>query len=257
MTTRLRTLVFVAALVAILTPAAFAQNDSFDTSVFLTPGQPAVMLRLDAVNTQRWYATWVQPSRSYCAEVTTSWASEFTRGNPAVTVFASDGSTQIIHNADMLNEPAGPFQARACWTESLTEPTIARYIRVIQVGATTQNYVLRVVETTLWSSWYFVGGDYNSFLLMRNTTNLPVHFVATWRNAAGTVVGTSGSVTVSAHGGVGINAKTYITDPVTNYNGTIEIAHDGSPDALVGQMTSLSSSTGLGFDAPLFQRKPW
>jgi hypothetical protein len=48
-----------------------------------------------------------------------------------------------------------------------------------------------------------------------------------------------------------------VGDPATNFNGTVEIAHDGSPDALVGQMTSLSATTGLNFDAPLFQRRPW
>jgi hypothetical protein len=37
----------------------------------------------------------------------------------------------------------------------------------------------------------------------------------------------------------------------------VEIAHDCSPEALVGQMTSLSASTGLGFDSPLLQRRPW
>jgi hypothetical protein len=40
-------------------------------------------------------------------------------------------------------------------------------------------------------------------------------------------------------------------------NGTVEIAHDGSPDALIGQMTSLSALTGLGFDAKMFSRVPW
>lgn len=256
MITRFRTFVFVAAFMAIVSPAAFAQNNTAGTAAHLTIGQTPVLLNLSvAPNTERWYDIQVRPGRSYCAEVTTSWLAEYTQDNPAVTVYAADGTTVIASNGDIGTEPDANFQSRACWMDAAS--AILRYIQVTQAGTTSHNYQLRITETTLWSSWYFVGGDYNSFLLMRNTTDADVSFVATWRNAAGTVVGTSGTLTVPAHGGAGINAKTYISDPVTNFNGTIDIAHNGSPDALVGQMTSLSSTTGLGFDAPLFQRKPW
>jgi hypothetical protein len=39
--------------------------------------------------------------------------------------------------------------------------------------------------------------------------------------------------------------------------GSVEVAHDGSPEAIVGSQTTLSSITGLSFDTILFQRKTW
>ncbi len=77
-----------------------------------------------------------------------------------------------------------------------------------------------------------------------------------WRNPAGAEIGTT-SGTVAGNAALGINARNFIGNPAVNFNGTVEIAHTGSPQALVGQVTSLSATTGLGYDATLFQRQPW
>jgi hypothetical protein len=257
MISRFRTFVFVAAFVAMVSPAVFAQNTTYANRIALGVGVPAGFYLGPGV-ADAWYWWYPVAGRSYCVEsaVNPAYTNQYSN-DTVLYVYRADGTTLIGSNDDGSGEPTLGRGSRVCWvadSDAQVTVDLKQY-----GGAPAQNryYSVRIVETTLWSSWYFVGGDYNSFLLMRNTTGSTVHFVATWRNAAGTVVGTSGTLTVPAHGGVGINAKTYITDPVTNYNGTIDIAMDGSPDALVGQMTSLSSTTGLGFDAPLFQRKPW
>jgi hypothetical protein len=37
--------------------------------------------------------------------------------------------------------------------------------------------------------------------------------------------------------------------------GSVEVAHDGEPDALVGSQTTLSPATGLSFDTITMQRR--
>jgi hypothetical protein len=85
---------------------------------------------------------------------------------------------------------------------SKTDPPTPRYA------------TLRVLETTMWSSWFFQGGDYNSFILLRNTTRTFVNFIITWRSAAGVVVGTYSGI-VHGNRGIGVNSRNYVADPAT------------------------------------------
>ena len=41
------------------------------------------------------------------------------------------------------------------------------------------------------------------------------------------------------------------------FAGSVQIAHSGSPEAIVGSQTTLSTSTGLSFDTLFFQRHAW
>ena len=209
----------------------------------------------DGDQTAKWFKYVPHAGRSYCAEVgsgaDTSGAVEAVSADPVVEIFASDGTTSLADNYDAAMEPESILGARACFIAPST-PTF--YVKVTDFASGTFIYRMRVVETTLWASWFFIGGDYNSFVLLRNTTNSPVNYTITWRNPAGTVIGTR-SGTVAGNAALGINARSHISNPAVNFNGTVEIGHDGSPQALVGQVTSLSASTGLGYDSTLFQRQ--
>src|SRR5207249_3878447 len=113
------------------------------------------------------------------------------------------------------------------------------------------SYVLTLAETTLWANWFFIGGDYSAYIILRNTTDTTVHSTITWRGADGASVGT---VSVAIPAGA---VKFY--DARTNTNGaaagSVEIAHDGEPQALVGSATTLSATTGLSFDTLTMQRR--
>jgi hypothetical protein len=37
----------------------------------------------------------------------------------------------------------------------------------------------------------------------------------------------------------------------------VQVAHNASPEAIVGSQTTLTTSSGLSFDTILFQRRPW
>ncbi len=140
-------------------------------------------------------------------------------------------------------------------------PTVAQagtnYIRLTPFSATTATQIvtLRVVETTLFCPWFFVAGDYNAFSLLRNTANSSRSITVTWRGLSGASAGTT-TVTVPANGTVILNARDFV-NPATFSNGSVEVAHAGSPEQIVGSTTTLSGTTGLGFDAMFEQRRPW
>ena len=105
----------------------------------------------------------------------------------------------------------------------------------------------------MFCPWFFIAGDYNAFSLIRNTTSSSVNYTVNWRNSAGAIVGTT-SGAIAGNGSAALNARTFV-NPLTTPNGTIEIAHDGSEDALKASTTTLSASTGLSFDALFEQRR--
>jgi len=248
-----RFLVLLFVLVLLIPASAEAQNTSAGTAVDMMMGQ-RINLTLDATTTQRWYRVVLYPNRSYCFETGTL-ESSYTSGDPVVTVYASDGTTVLAENDDTPQEPDALFLSRACF--AYTAAASYAYVTVTPYsGNATQSYTLRAIETTMWAPWFFVSGDYNSYLLLRNTTSSSVTFTCTWRSSSGTVVGTY-TAAVPANGGVGVNAKTYISNPTLNFNGTVELTHNGSPDALVGHMTSIGATSGINFDSPFSQRKPW
>jgi len=40
-------------------------------------------------------------------------------------------------------------------------------------------------------------------------------------------------------------------------SGSVDIAHDGEPQALIASQTTLSGSTGLSFDTLMVEREAW
>jgi hypothetical protein len=242
---------------------ALAQNNTQIGSVSLGIGQKAVDFDMGGVSpaAERWYWIWPQQGQSYCVETGLAESQGYYKADPLLAIYRASETAAFATNDDSFGEPQLGHGSRICWI-SVDSTVVYIQVRPHPSSNPSNNatvyavYSLRTVETTMWSSWFFQGGDYNSFVLLRNTTNLGVNFKITWRNPSNAVVGTYAGYVVGG-AGVGVNSKTYIPDPVTNYYGTVEIAHDGSPDALVGQMTSLSATTGLGFDAPFFQRRPW
>ncbi|HEY6147801.1 MAG TPA: hypothetical protein VIZ69_08880, partial [Thermoanaerobaculia bacterium] len=58
------------------------------------------------------------------------------------------------------------------------------------------------------------------------------------------------------NGAIVLNARDFV-NPAVFSNGTIEIAHTGSPGQLSGSTTTLSGTTGIGFDADFKARPTW
>jgi hypothetical protein len=240
----------------LLAPAELlAQNVSSGTAARLTIGQQAVVQTLADNTSQGWFVFQPRAGRSYCVSVTFSQMSVFqggmTQGDPVVTVLQSDGTTVVASNDDIGTEPDATLQSRACFIWPAVGTT--GFLRATQISNTANSYDVRIIETTMFCPWFFIAGDYNAFTLIRNTTDSAVNFTVNWRNSAGAIVGTT-SGSLAGNGNAAFNARSFV-DPAAAASGSVEIVHDGSEDALKASTTTLSATTGLGFDALFEQRR--
>lgn len=237
--------------------ALFAQiNTTSATAANLQWGQHVDSLFNSATPTQFWYTNIVVGGRSYCVE---TGQFEGTYGDqkldPVLTIFHADATTQIVQNDDLANEPRADAHARACFIATSDELVFTE-ITPAAGGTANGKVELRFTETTLFCPWYFISGDYNAFSLIRNSSKTALNgVVITWRGLSGAVAGTT-TVSIPANGTVVVNARDFVSS-VTFPNGSVEIAHTGSLDQLAGSTTTLSGTTGLGFDAQFTQRRPW
>lgn len=241
--------------VLLLPLAAFGDNLTFGGAARLMIGDAGAKATYTGTQ-QRWYDIQVVAGRSYCAEVTTD-AFERDRIDPRVDVYQQNGTTLIVGNDDANTEPKSRRGSRACWIASATRTNLVRVKHFSTSSTPTFNtFHLRVVETTMWCPFWFIGADYQAFSLLRNTTNQTINVEITWRNSAGAVVGTV-SASVGANNNLVRNARLDVNLPAVDTTGSIDVAHDGSPDALKGSTVTLSASTGLSFDALFEMRRPW
>jgi hypothetical protein len=202
------------------------------------PGTTALVELPDATSEQ-WIAIDVVGRRSYCALLA-----------PAPTAVEPAASTLALFRSDGVS-PIGPSVAnRSCIVAPATETAL---LRVTQSDDEVRTYRLALSETTVWSAWFFVGGDYSSFTMLRNTTNEPLTAVLTWRNNSGAISGTE-TVTVAASGGYARNARDVVT---ADFSGSLEVAHAGAADDLIASQTTLSATTGVSFDSLFARRRRW
>jgi hypothetical protein len=231
------------------------------------PGQPAWSYGFaTSPEVDRWYVFMGVQGRSYCVETVALPPFEYAANGPAdteITVFRADRTTSIGSNDDTTSEPRSGENntrggtgfhglSRLCWVAPASEGT---FIRLGRFNSNANNYAARVVETTLFSNWFFLGSDYSAYTLLRNTTNSAVTYTITWRGENGVSLGTYTGTLLG-------NASTYrdartLAAAVTAVNGTVEISHNGPPDAIVASTTVLSATTGLSFDSPFVKRQPW
>jgi len=202
---------------------------------------------------EKWYVFKLRAGRSYCAEVTTG-SQELNLTDPIVAVFQSNGASVIASNDDTSTEPDSVTQSRACFVLPSAGSEVT-YVRVTHLVNATRTHQMRLVETTMFCPWFFIAGDYNAFSLIRNTTDTPLNAVVNWRNGSGAIVGTT-NVVIPGNGNVALNANTFVNNATTS-TGSIEIAHNGSEDALKAGTTTISPTTGIGFDSLFEQRRPW
>jgi hypothetical protein len=240
--------------VLVLLPATVhAQNTSFGSAVHLLVGQSPVRVTLPTATPVRFYDAVVVGQRSYCAEASGS-ENEINPTDPTLTVYAADQTTTLGSDTGTTVEPKGLTASRVCF---IAPASGLIYIRIQpESGFEDREYTLRIVETTLYTNWFFVGDDYSSFTLIRNTTNTPVSYKIFWRNLAGGGLGVPQLGSIPANGVAALDARA-ISQAIAAISGSVEIAHTGSPEALIGTQTTLSGGTGLSFDTLFFQRRAW
>ncbi len=237
----------------------WADNTTSAGAYSLMVNGPAAEATVSAT-TNRWYIVGeLQPHRSYCAQTQggANFDTSATAGstNTILAIFYGDATTlKVVNDDSSLSEPPGWALSRACFaTGDAPEQLLIR----VSAAAPNTSFNVRVgmVETTLFSNWFFVGSDYISYTLIRNTNNFSVPYGIRWRNAAGTVLQNDSGV-LPPNGSIALNARSYPT-VVAGIAGTVDILHLGPPDAIVASTTVISTTTGLSFDAPFMTRKTW
>ena len=254
--------ILMAALLALTALPAWAQNTTTGTAVQILVGQAPIRITLPTGSADRFYSTSVVADRSYCAEATAS-DTELNDADPKLTLLHTDGVTPFGTDSS-TSEPKGTRAARVCFIATATETV---YIKVSPESASFENreYTMRFLETTLWANVYYIGPGFVSYSLLRNTTNGSITYDVRWRDASGAVIssGTAPKVgqTLAANGvgffeaggtfgcGGGCTAGVQL--------GSVEVSHNGSPEAVIGSQTTFSGATGISFDTLFFQRRTW
>lgn len=239
----------------LVSTALMAQNGDPSTAAGFAWGQKLQSTVYGAGPSHTWFYSFTVQGRSYCAETT-----NVDGGGPAtlnpdteLVVYGNNGTTVLAQNDDATGEPRNANFSRVCW---IAGPGSLIYVKLIPhtPAVPLAPVMIRFIETTLFCPWFFVAGDYNAFSLLRNTTTDPIPgVVVTWRGLNGTVAGTA-TVTIDGNSTLILNARDFV-NPAVFSNGSIEIAHTASPQAIVGSTTTLSGTTGLGFDAIFEQRR--
>ena len=255
MSTRIAPWFLALGLVAVARTAG-ADNTTVGTAYWLAVGGPPAEATVSPTGpVDRWYKTgYIMPGRSYCVQTQRGACFDTSpAGGVSVELYESDGvSMWAFPKTDMApftsEPPAGPL-GRLCFKQA--HGVLVVFIKVSGSG----NVRVQVVETTLFSNWFFLGGDYNAFTMLRNTTGDPLPYTVTWRSAAGASVATQ-SGTLPGNGGTIINART-LPGALAAMSGTVDIVHSGLPGAMVATTTVISATTGLGFDTVFAPRPTW
>lgn len=254
-----RTTIKAAAFAAILgcaVGAAHAANDTFANRAYSALGVTNTAVSAPAAtNVSRYWTYNLTQGRSYHAYGYLYWGPDSRGGGCSVSWLDSTGATVSPAGGDeepddfgadgdslvLPNAPAGPFEYT---------------VLAIAGGSATQTAtcIVRVVETTLFSPWYFrdTGSGYDGFAELKNTTTSPVTVVVNAFLPNGAIAGST-SVAVPANG-VALVTTASLGVPASGF-GSMSIAHTGKLGAIVANITTISGTTGVSFDAPFTTRE--
>lgn len=247
-----RLFVAFALVTSVAVSSAWADNTTAANARELFLGQ--AQIQSFAASQTRWYKAHLVAGRSYCLLV---WAPYTDPSQAAVSLdsqfFLDDGVTTASTPYTTDIEPRMEASNNGDQTKLIPTTTGVHRISVDNTNLTA-GYTVNVmlVETTLFSPWYFAAGSYDGYITIRNNTSSTLAVTITVYNAAGGVVGTT-TVSIPANGNTFVTA----TSLGATSSGSVQLAHNGSLNAIAANITTLSATTGLSFDAPFTARMSW
>ena len=128
-------------------------------------------------------------------------------------------------------------------------------LQVNNQAATGATIHLLLVETTLGSPWWFVGGNNNAFVEIRNNSTAARSMTLRAFTGPGVECGTT-TVVVPANGNTAINIKDYAACAAA-ISGSARLTFIGAPGGFVANITTLDGVAGTSFDAPFFPLMGW
>ncbi len=128
------------------------------------------------------------------------------------------------------------------------------YVRVTNASGGVQSTNVMVIESTLFSPWWFVASSagYQAFTEIRNNTSESITVTIRAYNSTGAIAGTT-SPTIQPNGNTLVALGTYTGDG----SGSVSITFAGPPASITANTTVLGTMTGLSFDAPFAPRMVW
>jgi hypothetical protein len=239
--------------------AALAQNDSHQAAANLTTNGPSIQQFYNTANPERWYRYKVAAGQSYCVEAGTAFT-ENQHVDTFIEVFESDGTTLIDRNDDAEGEPDSYRGSRLCYTANASAAFDLVKVRSHSIAASANptRFQVRVTSNMLYNPWWFTHDGFESYITLRNTTSSPVAITVNVRDLSGALVGAPLGRTLAANAGAVIAIRS--TFGVLSGSGSVDIASNAAPGAVVGSITTVNHAKGdTASDRPftLRQQPSW
>lgn len=239
----------------IAAPAA-AINDTAANARALFLGQAHFQTMTSGAN--YWYKVNLEAGRSYAVYAWSPYAEVSNNLSLGFSLYRSDGTTTAttVYGSDIEPSVKYPIAEGSNGDQKRIIPSVTDSYR-IELHNNSANAVsiyVMVVETTLFSPWYYVypTEGYDAFVEIRNNTTSSLTVVVTAHDSGG--VPLSRSVILPANGNSVITVSSL---GVVSGFGSVQISHSGGPGAICANTTTLSPITGLSFDAPFTPRMTW
>jgi hypothetical protein len=129
------------------------------------------------------------------------------------------------------------------------------YLRVANISVATASFNVMVIETTLFSPWWYglPSAGYDSWVQIRNNTAETLSVTLRIYYNTGSIAATSVQ-NVPANGVVLVQVGSLVA---AGGAGSLSLTFAGPPGSVTANTTTLSGSTGLSFDAPFTPRMNW
>ena len=170
--------------------------------------------------------------------------------------FSDSACTTVAPGGDATDyEPILDADSHATDTDSLVPTTSGTfYIRITNVLATAYTINFIVVETTLFSPWWFTSGSNAAFVEVRNNMSASTTAHLTFYRADGAVCGTS-SVIVAGNGNTALSIG--VLGTCAGGSGSAQISFPGTPGGMAANITTIDAVNGTSFDSPFTPRMVW
>jgi hypothetical protein len=129
------------------------------------------------------------------------------------------------------------------------------YVRVTNSVASAYTVHVLIIETTLFSPWWFTGGTNQAYIEVSNSMTGATTAEVTLRRSNGTVCGTT-SVLLAGGGNAAIEINNVGTCAAA-LSGSAQIAFAGTPGGLAANITTINVPNGTSFDSPFTPRMVW
>jgi hypothetical protein len=176
----------------------------------------------------------------------------------SVTLYSDSTCTTTAAGIDATDyEPlVSLVQGHASDSDSLIPPADGVvYIQVANnIGAPYAMHVL-IIETTLFSPWWFTGGTNQAYVEVRNNMNDTANATITMYESSGAICGsTTVSIPGNGNRALSINSTGTCASAVS---GSAQIAFPGTPGGMTANITTIDAVNGTSFDSPFTPRMVW